>query len=200
MDGHRCKNLDMAACAGFIGFAEYVRLALLAVCSGHPAGQIEGDFEFLPAPVDWDIRDRVDEIAGCSGFVRSGAEPRSDLNARGIRCGEVLRRLKAGVSLARLTAASAALMRSFGAIFFAASIASYLKIFACQFRGLGSIRTPFPSCGFVQQRLGVGALEIFGGLSTSIGCLAIPIHGGNAAAPKRDRREAGSRENFYGRW
>jgi hypothetical protein len=63
----------MAACAGFVGFGEYVRLALLAVCSGDSAGRIDSDFEFLPAPVDWDIRDRVDEIAGCSGFVRSDA-------------------------------------------------------------------------------------------------------------------------------
>ena len=63
-----------------------------------------------------------------------------------------------------------------------------------------SIRTPVPSCGFVQRRLWVGALEIFGGLSTSIGCRAIPRHGGNAAAPNRDRREAGSKEIFYGRW
>jgi hypothetical protein len=45
----------MAACAGFIGFGEYMRLALLAVCSGDPASRIEGDFEFLPAPVGLDI-------------------------------------------------------------------------------------------------------------------------------------------------
>jgi hypothetical protein len=57
-----------------------------------------------------------------------------------------------------------------GVIFFAASLASYLKIFACLFRGLSFIRTPFPSCGFVQRRLWVGAIEISGGLSTSIGC------------------------------
>ncbi len=88
MDGHRCENLNVAACAGFMRFGEYMRLALLAVCSGHPAGRIEGDFEFLPAPVGLDIQDRLDEIAGCSGFVRSGAEPRSDWNARGIRCVE----------------------------------------------------------------------------------------------------------------
>jgi hypothetical protein len=86
-------------------------LTLLAVCSGHPASRIDGDLELLPAQVGLDIQDWVDEIAGRSGFVRSGAEPRSDLNACGIRCGEVSRRLKAGVSLARLTAASAALMR-----------------------------------------------------------------------------------------
>ena len=61
-----------------------------AVCSGHPACRIEGDFEFLPELVGLDIQDRVDEIAGCSGFVRSGAEHRSDLNARGIRCVEAL--------------------------------------------------------------------------------------------------------------
>ena len=147
----------------FIGFGECMRLAMLTVCSCHPVCSIGGDFEFLPAPVGLDIKDRADEIAGRSGFVRSGAEPRSDLNACGIRCGEVLRRLKAGVSLARLTAASAALIRSFGAIFFAASIASYLKIFACLFRGLSSNETPFPSCGFVQRRLWVGALETSGG-------------------------------------
>lgn len=75
VNGHCCKNLNMAACAGFIGFSECMRLALLAVCSGDPAGRIDGDFEFLPAPVDLDIQDRVDEIAGCGGFVRSGAEP-----------------------------------------------------------------------------------------------------------------------------
>ena len=80
----------MAACAGFIGFLEYMRLALLAVCSCHLAGRIDGDFEFLPAPVGLDIQDRLDEIAGCNGFVRSGAEPRSDLNTRGIRCGKAL--------------------------------------------------------------------------------------------------------------
>ena len=80
----------MAACAGFIGFLEYMRLALLAVCSGDPACRIEGDFEFLPAPFGLDIQDWVDEIAGCGGFVRSGAEPRSDLNACGIRCGKAL--------------------------------------------------------------------------------------------------------------
>ena len=80
----------MAACAGFIGFGECMLLTLLAVCSGHPAHRIDGDFEFLPAPVALDIQDRIDEIAGRSGFVRSGAEPRSDLNARGIRCGEAL--------------------------------------------------------------------------------------------------------------
>jgi len=67
-----------------------MRLALLAVCSGHPTGRIDGDFEFLPTPVGLDIQNRVDKIAGRSGFVRSGAEPRSDLNARGIRCGEAL--------------------------------------------------------------------------------------------------------------
>ena len=80
----------MAACAGFIGFGECMRLTLLAVCSCHPASRIDRDFEFLPAPVGLDIQDRVDEIAGCSGFVRSGAEPGSDLNACGIRCGEAL--------------------------------------------------------------------------------------------------------------
>jgi hypothetical protein len=91
-------------------------------------------------------------------------------------------------------------MRSFGAIFFAASIASYLKIFACLFRGLSSNETPFPSCGFVQRRLWVGALEIFGGLSTSIGCLAILKHEDIEADPNWARREAGSKESFYGRW
>ena len=55
-NGHYYKNLEMAACAGFIGSGECVRLVLLAVCSDHPAGRIEGDFEFLPAPVDLDIR------------------------------------------------------------------------------------------------------------------------------------------------
>ena len=90
VNGHCCKNLNMAACAGFIGFLEYMRLALLAVCSGDPACRIEGDFEFLPAPVGLDIQDRIDEIAGYGGFVRSGAEHRSDLNARGIGCGEAL--------------------------------------------------------------------------------------------------------------
>ena len=55
VNGHCCKNLNMAACAGFIGFGECVRLALLAVCSGDPACRIEGDFEFLPAPVGLDI-------------------------------------------------------------------------------------------------------------------------------------------------
>jgi len=69
-----------------------------------------------------------------------------------------------------------------------------------QFRGLSSIRAPFPSCGFVQRRLWVGALEIFGGLSTSIGCLAILKHGGIAEGSSLARREAGSKENFYGRW
>ena len=90
VNDHRCENLIVAACAGFIGFGECMGLALLAICSGHPAGRIEGDFEFLPAPVGLDIQDRIDEIAGCSGFVRSGAEPRSDLNACGIRCGKAL--------------------------------------------------------------------------------------------------------------
>ena len=59
----------MAACAGFIGFREFMRLALIAVCSGDPASRIDSDFEFLPAPVGLDIQDRVDEIAGCGGFV-----------------------------------------------------------------------------------------------------------------------------------
>ena len=75
VNGHCCENLNVAACASFIGFGECVRLALLAVCSGDPACRIDRDFEFLPAPVGLDIQDRVDEIAGCSGFVRSGAEP-----------------------------------------------------------------------------------------------------------------------------
>jgi hypothetical protein len=39
----------MAACAGFSAdfsyFRKYMRLALLAVCSGDPAGRIDGDFE-----------------------------------------------------------------------------------------------------------------------------------------------------------
>jgi hypothetical protein len=52
----------MAACAGFIGFGQCVRLALLAVCSGHPASRIDGDFEFLRAPVGLDIQHWVDEI------------------------------------------------------------------------------------------------------------------------------------------
>jgi hypothetical protein len=34
-----------------------------------------------------DIQDRVNEVAGCCRF---GAEPRSDLNALGIKCGEAL--------------------------------------------------------------------------------------------------------------
>ena len=55
VNGHRCEDLNVAACAGFIGFGEYMRLALLAVCSGDPASRIEGDFEFLPAPVGLDI-------------------------------------------------------------------------------------------------------------------------------------------------
>ncbi len=87
VNGHCCENFDMAACAGFIGFGECMGLALLAVCSSHPTGRIDSDLEFLPAPVGLDIQDRVDEIAGCGGFVRYGAEPRSDLNACGIRCG-----------------------------------------------------------------------------------------------------------------
>jgi hypothetical protein len=33
VNGHCCENLNMAACAGFIGFGECMRLALLAVCS-----------------------------------------------------------------------------------------------------------------------------------------------------------------------
>ena len=69
VNGHCCEDLDMAACAGFIGFGEGMRLALLAVCSSHPTGRIDSDFEFLPAPVGLDIQDRVDEIAGRSGFV-----------------------------------------------------------------------------------------------------------------------------------
>ena len=55
VDGHCCKNLNMAACAGFIGFAECMGLTLLAVCSGQPAYRIDGDFEFQPAPVGLDI-------------------------------------------------------------------------------------------------------------------------------------------------
>jgi len=55
VNGHRCENLNMAACAGFIRFGECMGLALLAVCSGHPPSRIEGDFEFLPAPVGLDI-------------------------------------------------------------------------------------------------------------------------------------------------
>lgn len=90
VNGHCYENLIMAACAGFIGFGECMRLALLAVCGSHPAGRIEGDFEFLPAPVGLDIQDRVNEVALCGGFVRSGAEHRSDWNARRIRCGEAL--------------------------------------------------------------------------------------------------------------
>ena len=87
-----------------------------------------------------------------------------------------------------------------GVIFFAASLASYMKIFACLFRGLSSIRTPFPSCGFVQRRLWVGALEISGDLSTSIGCPATPRHDDSEADPNQARREAGSKENLYGGW
>jgi hypothetical protein len=45
----------MAACAGFFDFRECMGLALLAVCGGDPASRIEGDFEFLPAPVGLDI-------------------------------------------------------------------------------------------------------------------------------------------------
>jgi hypothetical protein len=55
VNGHCCEDLDMAACAGFIGFGECVRLALLAVCRGDPASRIDSDFEFLPAPVGLDI-------------------------------------------------------------------------------------------------------------------------------------------------
>jgi len=69
VNGHCCEDLNMAACAGFIGFGECMGLALLAVCSSDPAGRIDSDFEFLPAPVGLDIQDRVDEIAGCSGFA-----------------------------------------------------------------------------------------------------------------------------------
>ena len=69
VNGHCCENLNMAACAGFIGFGECMGLALLAACSCHLAGRIDGDFEFLPVPVGLDIQDRVDEIAGCNGFV-----------------------------------------------------------------------------------------------------------------------------------
>ena len=69
VNGHCREDLDMAACAGFIGFLECMGLALLALCSGDPAGGIEGHFEFLPAPVGLDIQDWVDEIAGCGGFV-----------------------------------------------------------------------------------------------------------------------------------
>ena len=69
VNGHCCEDLDMAACAGFIGFGECMRLTLLAVCSGDPASRIDNDFEFLPAPFGLDIQDRVDEVAGCSGFV-----------------------------------------------------------------------------------------------------------------------------------
>ena len=47
--GHCCEDLNMAACAGFsAGFSYFrknMRLALLAVCSGDPAGRIDGDFE-----------------------------------------------------------------------------------------------------------------------------------------------------------
>ena len=75
MNGHCCKNLNVATCAGFIGFGECMRLALLAVCSGDPAGRIDSDFEFLSAPVGLNIQDRVNEVARCGGFVRSGAEP-----------------------------------------------------------------------------------------------------------------------------
>ena len=57
----------MAACAGFIRFGECMGLALLAVCSSHPASRIDGDFDFLPAPVGLGIQNRVDEIADCSG-------------------------------------------------------------------------------------------------------------------------------------
>jgi hypothetical protein len=45
VNGHCCENLNVAACAGFIGFLDYMRLALLAVCSGDPAGRIDSDFE-----------------------------------------------------------------------------------------------------------------------------------------------------------
>jgi hypothetical protein len=61
MNGHCCENLNVAAYAGFIGFGECMGLALPAVCSGHPAGRIDDDFEFLPVPVGLDIQDRVDE-------------------------------------------------------------------------------------------------------------------------------------------
>jgi hypothetical protein len=55
VDGHRCENLNVAACAGFIGFRECMGLALLAVCGGDPPSRIDSDFEFLPAPVGLDI-------------------------------------------------------------------------------------------------------------------------------------------------
>ena len=45
VNGHCYKNLNIAACAGFIGFGECMRLALLTVCSGHPASRIDSDFE-----------------------------------------------------------------------------------------------------------------------------------------------------------
>jgi len=61
VNGHCCENLDIAACAGFIGFGECMGLKLLALCSGHPAGRIDGDFELLPVPVGLDIKDQVDE-------------------------------------------------------------------------------------------------------------------------------------------
>ena len=69
VNGHCCENLNMAACAGFMRFAECMGLTLLAVCSGHPASRIDGDLELLPAQVGLDIQDWVDEIAGRSGFV-----------------------------------------------------------------------------------------------------------------------------------
>ena len=55
VNSHCFENLNMAACAGFIGFGECMGLALLAVCSSDPASRIESDFEFLPAPVGLDI-------------------------------------------------------------------------------------------------------------------------------------------------
>jgi len=55
VNGHCCEDLNMAACAGFIGFGECMGLALLAVCSSDPAGRIDSDLEFQPAPVGLDI-------------------------------------------------------------------------------------------------------------------------------------------------
>jgi hypothetical protein len=40
----------MAACADFIGFGEAMRLALLAVCSGHPAQDIKNSYHKQFAP------------------------------------------------------------------------------------------------------------------------------------------------------
>jgi hypothetical protein len=61
VNGYCCENLNVAAYAGFIGFGEYMGLALRTLCSVHPAGRIDDDFDFLRVPVGLEIQDRVDE-------------------------------------------------------------------------------------------------------------------------------------------